>query len=168
MKQTISALVDGGKASAGPPLGPALGPLGVNIGKVVSAINEKTKSFEGMKVPVKVHVDAATKEFEIEVGTPPTTALIKKELGIEKGAKEPGSENVGNLSMEQAIKIAKIKREDMIASSLKGAVKEVIGTCVTMGVTIEGKPPKQVQKEIDDGAYDGLLGKQSLSDGGMT
>ena len=157
MKQTVSVLVDGGKASAGPPLGPALGPLGVNIGKVVSAINEKTKDFEGMKVPVKIHVDPATKEFEIEVGIPPTTALIKKELGIEKGAKEPGAENVGNLTMEQVVKIARMKRQDMIASSLKSAAKEVIGTCVTMGITIEGKSPKEVQKEIDNKVYDELF-----------
>ena len=82
MAETIEVLVEGGKASAGPPLGPALGPLGVNVMQVVNAINEKTKHFDGMKVPVKVIVDPKTKGFEIEVGTPPVTALILKELGF--------------------------------------------------------------------------------------
>ncbi len=151
-KQVVELLVEGGKASAGPPLGPALGPLKVNIQAVVNAINEKTKDFAGMKVPVKVIVDPKTKEFEIEVGLPPTSALILKELGVEKGAgdvKQP----VGNLTIDQVIKIAKMKRQDMLAASLKAAVKEVLGTCVSMGVTVEGKHPKIVQKEIDEGKY---------------
>ena len=91
MPETIEALVDGGKASAGPPLGPALGPLGVNIGAIVGEINNKTKNFDGMKVPVKIIVDEKTKEFTITIGTPPTSALILKELGIEKGGQESGS-----------------------------------------------------------------------------
>ncbi len=157
MKQTISALVDGGAASAGPPLGPALGPMGINIGAVVSAINEKTKDFAGMKVPVKVIVEPATKEFEIRVGTPPTSALIKKELGLEKGSGEPKTKTVGNLSMEAAVKIAKMKRDSTLAASLKAAVREVVGVCDSTGVTVEGKPAREVQKEIAAGAYDNLL-----------
>jgi len=83
MADTIKALVDGGKASAGPPLGPALGPLGVNIIQIVNTINDKTKQFEGMKVPVKVIVDPKTKKFEVEVGTPPASSLILNELKLE-------------------------------------------------------------------------------------
>jgi len=80
----VEALVAGGKASAGPPLGPALGPLGVNVAQVVAKINEMTKDLNGMQVPVKVTVKSRT-EFEVEVGTPPTSALILKEAGIDKG-----------------------------------------------------------------------------------
>src|SRR5207249_1781966 len=83
--EKLQVLIDGGKATPGPPLGPALGPLGVNIVEILKAINEKTKSFEGMKVPVTLLVDPKTKTFSIEVGTPPTSALITKELKIEKG-----------------------------------------------------------------------------------
>lgn len=154
MKQVVEVLVEGGKASAGPPLGPALGPLGVNIGKVVAEINNKTKEFAGMKVPVKVIVDPATKSFEIEVGIPPTSALILKEAGIEKGSGDAKQNIVANLTMEQVIKIAKMKQPAMLASNLKAAVKEVIGTCVSMGVTVDGKPAKQVTKEIEQGVYD--------------
>ncbi|MCR4369244.1 MAG: 50S ribosomal protein L11, partial [archaeon] len=74
----ISALIEGGKATAGAPLGPALGPLGVNIGEIVAKINEKTKSYAGMKVPVTIEVDSK-KHYEITVGSPPTSALITKE-----------------------------------------------------------------------------------------
>ena len=108
MKITIQALVDGGKATAGPPLGPVLGPMGVNISQIIASINEKTKNFDGLKVPVKVIVDKETKQFEIEVGTPHVSALIKKELKVEKWAKAKG-EVVGNITLQQAIKVAKMK-----------------------------------------------------------
>ncbi|KYK35351.1 MAG: 50S ribosomal protein L11 [Theionarchaea archaeon] len=147
-KQTVEALVDGGNATAGPPLGPALGPLGLNLNQVISAINEKTKDFDGMKVPIKLMVDSETKEFEIKVGTPPVSALIKKELGVEKGAQSPGEEVVGDLTMEQIKKVARIKMENMLSYTEEAAVKEVLGTCVSLGVTVEGKSPKEVQKEL--------------------
>ena len=153
-KKVVEALVSGGKATAGPPLGPALGPLGVNVVAIVNKINELTKDFAGIKVPVKVIVDVETKEFEVEVGTPPTVALIVKELGIEKGSGKPNVEKVGNLTMEQVKKIAKIRMSKSYAKSLKAAAKEVLGVCVSMGVTVEGKEPKEVQKEIDKGVYD--------------
>ncbi|WP_456474269.1 50S ribosomal protein L11 [Candidatus Pyrohabitans sp.] len=157
MKQVVETLVDGGKATPGPPLGPALGPLGVNISAVVAAINEKTKDLAGMKVPVKVIVDSKTKAFEIEVGTPPTSALIIKELGIEKGSGDAKMDIVGNLTLEQVVKIARLKRDSMLAGDLKAAAKEILGTCVSMGVTVEGKPAKEVQREIDEGKYDDKL-----------
>ncbi len=152
--EVVEILITGGKATAGPPLGPAIGPLGINIMNVVKEINEKTKDYEGMSVPVKVIVDTDTKSFEIEVGIPPTSALIKKELGLNKGSTEPKHKIVGNLSMEQAVKIAKMKKESMLSYNLKNATKEVIGTCVSLGVNVEGKDPKEVQKLIDNGEYD--------------
>ena len=76
-KKSVSALVTGGEASAGPPLGPALGPMGVNVLQVVNTINDKTKDFSGMKVPVKVEVDPGTKKFTVEVGVPPTASFDK-------------------------------------------------------------------------------------------
>jgi large subunit ribosomal protein L11 len=153
MPETVDCLVDGGKATGGPPLGPALGPLGVNINEVVKAINEKTKSFAGMKVPVKVIIDPGKKTFEITVGTPPTSALITKELKLEKGGKVH-LETVGNLTMAQAIKIAKMKQDTLSGKTLKDQVMEVIGTCQSMAVTVEGKNPKDLQIEIKEGKYD--------------
>ena len=154
MAETIEALVDGGKASAGPPLGPALGPLGVNIMQVINTINDKTKQFEGMKVPVKVIVDPKTKNFEIEVGTPPATSLILTELNLEKGSGKASTHKVGNLTIDQAIKVAKMKYDNLLGKDLKQKTKEVIGTCVTMGITVEGKSPQEIQKAISDGKFD--------------
>lgn len=156
-KKTVDLLVSGGQATAGPPLGPALGPLGVNVVMIVNKINELTKDYSGMKVPVKVSVDPDTKQFEVTIGTPTTSALIVSELKIEKGSGTPHSAKVGNLNMEQVVRIAKIKRPEFLAKTLKSAAKEVLGSCVTMGVTVENKDPREVQKEIDQGKHDGLF-----------
>src|SRR5947207_14127178 len=117
MVEKLQVLVDGGKATPGPPLGPALGPLGVNIVEILKAINEKTKSFEGMKVPVTLLVDPKTKGFSIEVGTPPTSAWIVKELKVEKGSGDAGKTRVGNLALNPAIKVANIKADAMRANA---------------------------------------------------
>jgi len=160
-KKVVEALVAGGQATAGPPLGPALGPLGVNVLAIVNRINEVTKDYAGMKVPVKVIVDPETKEFEVTVGTPTASALIVSELKVEKGSGSPKAQKIGNLSMEQVVKIAKMKRIELLAPNVKKAAKEVLGTCVSMGVTVEGKDPKEVQGEIDDGKYDSMLAKEA-------
>jgi large subunit ribosomal protein L11 len=156
-KKIVEAIVAGGQATAGPPLGPALGPLGVNVLSIVNKINEVTKDYAGMKVPVKVIVDQETKEFEVTVGTPTTSALIVSELKIEKGSGTPKTQKVGNLTLDQVIRIAKMKQAELLAPNLKLAVKEVMGSCVSMGVTIEDKDPREVQKEIDEGKHDAAL-----------
>ncbi len=154
MTDTIEVLVEGGRASPGPPLGPALGPMGVNVVQVVAMINEKTKSFAGMKVPVKVLIDPKTKTFEIKVGTPPTSSLLVKEIGMEKGSGAPNSQKVGNITIEQAIKVANMKQDSLMGKNLKMRVLEVIGVCVSSGITVEGKEPKAIQKEIKEGKWD--------------
>lgn len=152
--------MEGGNASPGPPLGPALGPLGVNVGAVVAKINEATKDFKGMKVPVEVEVDTDTKQFTVTLKTPTTSALIAKEAGIDKGSGTPGKEFKGNISFQSVVKIAKMKMNDTYAKSLKGVVKEVLGTCQSMGITVDSKPPKEVIKEVEKGLYDSLLSKE--------
>jgi len=154
MPEVIEALVDGGKASAGAPLGPALGPKGVNIMQVINTINDKTKQFSGMKVPVKIIIDPKTKGFTVEVGTPPAASLILREVNAEKGSGTPNKAKIGNITIEQAVKIAKMKYDSIQGKDLKNKAKEVIGTCTSMGVTVEGKKPKEVNVEIDQGKYD--------------
>jgi large subunit ribosomal protein L11 len=158
-KKVVEALLSGGQATAGPPLGPALGPLGVNVLAIVNKINEVTENYSGMKVPVKIIVDVETKEFEVRVGTPTTSALIVSELGVQKGSGAPKTEKIGNLSMEQVVRIAKVKGTELLAKNLRAAVKEVLGSCVSMGATVEEKDPREVQKEIDEGKHDALLKK---------
>lgn len=154
MAETVEALVEGGKATAGPPLGPALGPLGVNIMEIINAINEKTKDFDGMRVPVKVIVDPKTKKFDIEVGTPPAASLILNEVGVEKGSGSAKTHRVGSLSIDQAIKIARMKHDNLLGKSLKQKTKEIVGTCVSIGVKVENKDPSEIQQAIDDGQFD--------------
>ena len=147
---TIAGLIEGGKASGGPPFGPALGPLGVNINTIVAEINQKTKAFEGIKIPVKVIVNAETKEFKIEVGAPPTSALILKEIGAPLGAKAKG-EIVGNITLEQIKKVAKSKDATIYGNDLGAKVSQILGTCKSIGVTCEGEDPRAVIAKIKSG-----------------
>jgi large subunit ribosomal protein L11 len=158
MVDVIEVLVPGGKASPGPPIGPALGPLGINIKAVVDDINEKTASYNGMQVPVKVIVDDK-KNVTLEIGIPPASALVLIEAGIEKGSSGEGT--AGNISVTQAIKIAKLKRPSSLSYELKNTVKEILGTCVSMGVTVDEKPARDVQKALDAGEYADLFAEDS-------
>src|SRR3989344_5974750 len=155
----ISALVEGGKATAGAPLGPALGPLGVNIGKIVGEINEKTKGYAGMKVPVTIEIDKA-KNVNISVGSPPMSALIIKEAKAAKGGANQKTDTVGNLSMAQVKTLAEAKLGALGSTTLYSAAREVIGTCNSMAVTIEGKRAKEVQQEFRDGKWDSFFGEK--------
>jgi large subunit ribosomal protein L11 len=152
--QKVSSLVTGGSASAGPPLGPALGPLGVNIMEIINAINQKTKDFEGMKVPVTVSVYPDTKKWEIEIGIPSAAALLLKEAGIKKGSGTSGATWVGDISIDSVVKVANTKLEKSYAYSLKSVVKTVIGTCLSLGIKIDGKTPKEITAEINEGKWD--------------
>jgi len=156
-KKQVEVLINGGEATAGPPLGPALGPMGVNVLMIVNKINELTKAYSGMKVPVKVIVDVETKAFEVEIGTPTTSALIVKELRIEKGSATTKTQKAGNMTIDQALRIAQMKISGSYSKSLKSCVKEVLGTCVSMGVTVEGKEPKEIIDAIERGIHDQLF-----------
>lgn len=164
-KETVDVLIEGGKATAAPPLGPALGPKGVNIGEVVGKINEMTSEFKGMQVPVKVIIDTDTKGFEIKVGTPPASALIKKEAGVAKGAGNPKTEKVADLKIEQIIKISKMKGDNLLGKDNLAKAKEIIGTCQSMGILVEGKPAHETIEDINKGMFvDKIIsGKTELS-----
>jgi len=162
-KEIIDLMVEGDKASPGPTSAPRLSAMKVNIQQIFSQINEKTKEYAGMQVPVKIEIDTETKAFEIKVGIPPMSSLIKKEMGIEVAKiteedKTKGVTSVGNLSFDQVLKIAKIKQSHLLSKDLKSAVKVVLGTANSMtGVLVENKRPKEVIKEVDEGKYDNLL-----------
>ena len=142
-KQTVETMIEGGKATAAPPLGPALGPTGVNIGQVIAEINKKTVELKGMQVPVKVSIDTVTKEL-----------LIKKEAGIEKGASNPLTEKMADLLIQQVIKIAKVKEGTLLGKTLKSKVREVVGTCQSMGILVEGMNAQDALKAIQEGVFD--------------
>ena len=158
----IETLVDGGKATPGPALAPRLSMMKVNIQDVFKKINDKTKEYGGMKVPVKIIIDKKTKEVEIEVGTPPVASLIKKEAGIElakitEEEKTAGKTSAGDISFEKIVKVAKMVQDNLLASDLKAAVKQIVGTANSMPITIDGKKAKDVIKEINEGKYDSQI-----------
>jgi large subunit ribosomal protein L11 len=153
-RKVVNALVTGGEANAGPPLGPALGPLGVNVLAIVNEINKQTGDFKGMRVPVKVEVDQETKQFTVTVGTPTTAALVVKESGIAKGSGKPNLDLVGDLTIDKVVTIAKSKMAGSYAKTVRSAVKEIVGSCVSIGVKIEGKSAREFMGEIEAGKWD--------------
>lgn len=158
-EKTFRFLVEGGKVTAGPPLGPALGPLGLNVLAVAEEANKLTKEFMGMRVPIEITVDTDTKKFDIKVGTPSTSALLASATGVQKGSGTAGKDFVGDLKFSDVVKIAEKKMADMRSKTLKSAVKEVLGSCVSMGVKVDGMNPKEVIKMVGQGKYDEVLGE---------
>jgi len=118
-KMKIKLIVEGGKMQAGPAVAQQLGPMGINLGKVIEDVNKETESFKGTKVPVELDVDPATKTYTIEVFSPPVAELIKKELKLEKASGEAGKIIAGNMAFETALKVAKTKQASMLARDLK-------------------------------------------------
>ena len=155
----LKLLVEGGNAKPGPSLSQQLGPLGINLGKLIADVNKASEKYKGIKVPVIVEIDPVTKTFTVSLKTPPTSELIKKELALAKGAADSKAK-IGNFAIEQAIKVAKAKQDDMLVNSFKEAVKNVVGTCTSLGVLVEGKEPKETIKDINAGKYDSLISKQ--------
>ena len=155
--KSFNFIVNGGQATGGPPIGPALGPMGVNIMQIVAEINKQTTEYKGTPVPVDVVIDTDTKAFTIKVGMLSTFALLSQAANIPKGSGTPNTASVGDLEFGSLISVAKKKRAGIYAASLKAAVREVLGTCQSMGVTIDGKPAKEVQELIKNGAYDAQL-----------
>lgn len=150
----VKLIVDGGNMKPGPAVSQQLGPLGLNLGKIISDVNEATKGFAGMKVPVELDVDPKTKTYKVKVSSPPVAELIKKELGIEKGSGEAGKFKVGNIALERIVGIAKTKMQNLLAKDLKSAVRLVVGTCVSLGVLVDSKEAKEVEEDIQAGKYD--------------
>lgn len=157
VEKKFNFIVPGGGATGGPPIGPALGPMGVNIMQIVAEINKQTGDYKGTPVPVDVLIDTDTKEFKVKVGMLSTFALLTQAAGITKGSGTPHSAKVGDLAFDQLVTVAKKKKAGLYASSLKTAVREVLGTCVSMGVTVDGKPAKDVEAQIKGGEYDAQL-----------
>jgi large subunit ribosomal protein L11 len=130
----IKLVIAAGKATPAPPVGTALGPAGINIGEFVKQFNDATKSMEGL-VPAEISV-YEDRTFDFVLKTPPASSLIKKVLGIEKGAGKPPAEKIGSITRKQLEEIAQIKMVDLNANDLDAAVKIIEGQCRSMGVEV--------------------------------
>lgn len=153
-KMQVKLLVDGGAMKPGPALSQKLGPMGIPINTVIQKINDATKSFEGIQVPVELNIDPSTKEFDVKVFSPPVSGLLKKELNIEKGSGLQKKSNVANASIEQIIALAQTKMPNLLCKDIKSAVKTIVGSCVSAGILIESKPAVEIEQEIAEGKYD--------------
>ncbi|MAG02668.1 50S ribosomal protein L11 [Candidatus Pacearchaeota archaeon] len=162
----INLLIDGGDMKPGPAVAQQLGPMGINMGKVIGDVNEATKEFKGMKVPVELDVDEKTKDFTIKTSSPPTSELLKKELNLEKGTADHKKSKMGNASIEDIIRIAKIKHPNMLEKNLKNAVKSILGTCSSIGILVENMEPNELIQEVADGKFDNEIneGKTETSE----
>ncbi|MCK4997043.1 50S ribosomal protein L11 [Candidatus Pacearchaeota archaeon] len=149
----IKLMVEGGKMTPGPAVAQQLGPMGVNMGKVISDVNEATKEFAGVTLPVHLTVNADTKEVSIKVLSPPTSELIKKELGVKTASGARLKQRVGNFAIEQVIGVAKAKHDAMLSNEFISSVKSVLGTCQALGVLVESKEVREVLDEINDSKY---------------
>jgi len=157
-RKSFNFTVDGGQVSAAPPLSSALGPLGVNLLAIVNKLNELTASFKGMKVPVTIIVDTETKEFDVQVGVPSTAALLLRAANAEKGSGKPGVDYIADLPFDKIVEIARVRMPYSYSRDLKAAVKEVLGTCVSIGIKVDGRDAKQVVALVEKGHYDNKLG----------
>jgi large subunit ribosomal protein L11 len=157
VEKRFNFIVPGGGATGGPPIGPALGPMGVNIMNIVAEINKQTGEYKGTPVPVDVVIDTDTREFTVKVGMLSTFALLTQAVKITKGSGTPHSAYVGDLPFDELVSVAKKKKAGLYAATIKSAAREVLGTCQSMGVTVDGKPAKEVQDLIMSGAYDAQL-----------
>ena len=134
--------------------GPSVGPTGINIKDVVDEINKQTTIFRGLTVPVRIECDPETKEFEIFIETPSTASLLLKEVGTEKGSSIASEQKIGNLTIDQIQNVVDQKREKFLEKTYKASVKTVLGTALSVGLTVDGEDPRIIQKRIDNGDYD--------------
>ncbi len=150
----MKLLIDAGDMKPGPAIAQKIGPLGMNMGKIIQDINSATKSFKGLKVPVELDINPKTKTYEVKVSSPPVAGLLKKELNLEKAAGLHKKLKAGNIAIEQVIKLAKTKLPGMLCKDLKSAVKSVVGSCQSLGILVENKEGKEIELMINQGAYD--------------
>jgi large subunit ribosomal protein L11 len=159
----IKLLVEGGNMTPGPAVAQQLGPMGVNMGKVISDVNEATQEFKGVTLPVHLTINAETKKVSIKVLSPPTSELIKKELGIEKASAARLKQRVGNFAIEQVISVAKAKHDSMLSNDFMATLKSILGTCQALGVLVENKEIKEVLEEIKEGKYSEEISAQKIN-----
>jgi large subunit ribosomal protein L11 len=136
VEHVVKLQLPAGKATPAPPVGPALGQAGINIGEFCKNFNDKTKDSPGMIFPVVIYV-FRNKSFTFEIKTPPAAVLIKKEAGLAKGSGEPNREKVGTISKAAIKKIAEIKMKDLNAYNIEAAMRMIEGTARNMGVDVE-------------------------------
>ena len=139
LKQVVKLVVPAKQANPAPPIGPALGAAGVNISEFCKQFNDKTANMEpGMPIPCVISV-FTDRSFDFIMKLPPVSYFIKKVLKLKSGAKKPGTETVGTITLDQVKKIAEEKLPDLNCADIEAAVNIICGQCLSMGVNVEGE-----------------------------
>ncbi len=157
---SVKLLVEGGNMKPGPTVAQQLGPMGINMGKVISDVNEKSKSFKGMTVPIVIEIDPKTRAYTIVIKSPPTSELLKKEAGAAKGSGARLKLISGNIAFERIIAVALQKHDNMLSNDLLDSIKSVLGTCQAMGIVVDSHEIKDVMIDLNDGKYDAMIKAQ--------
>lgn len=153
----IKVQVKGGEAKPEPPLGPAIADAGLNVTEVIENINKLTEKYKGYTVTVKVIIDLDTKSYNINVELPTTTSLLLSIAGASEPSGDPAHKKIGNVGFEDIVRAAILKKSDLTAKTLKAAIKSILGSAKSVGLTVDGKDPKEVSKEVDQGLYDEII-----------
>ncbi|BCU68312.1 50S ribosomal protein L11 [Sulfolobales archaeon HS-7] len=155
--KTLKFTVEGGQARPGPPLGPTLSQMGINVAEAVKRINDVTADFKGMTVPVTLEIDTDTKKYEVKVGIPTTTALLLKAAGAQTPSGDPAHKKIGNISLKDVVNVAITKKDSLTAKTLEGAVITILSSAATIGLTVENEEPKKVISDIYNNKYSEML-----------
>ncbi|BEP18077.1 50S ribosomal protein L11 [Pyrofollis japonicus] len=132
---------------------------GVDLSKLREELNALTQKYKGFEVTVKILVDEDTKEYDIEIKPPTTTELLLHAVGAKEPSGDPMHQKIGDLPFEKIVEIAILKKPSLTAKTLKAAVKTILGSARSIGITVDGKDPKQVTQEVESGVYDAVLAK---------
>lgn len=157
--KVVKMQIKGGEAKPEPPLGPAIADAGLNVAEVIDRINKITEKYRGYILTVKLIIDLDSKNYDIQLELPTITSLLLNIANVSEPSGDPMHKKVGNIKLEDVVKIAILKKPELTAKSLKGAIKTVLGSARSIGITVEGKDPKEVSRDIDRGVYDDILKK---------
>ncbi len=161
--KVVKVQVEGGKASPAPPLGPALTDAGLNVNEVIEKINKMTGEYKGYILTVKIIVDLDSKSYNIELELPTVTSLLLSAAKVSEPSGDPMHKKIGNIGMEDVARIAILKKPELNTKSLKAAIKMILSSARTIGLTVENRDPKDVIKDVDRGVYDEIIRKYEES-----
>jgi LSU ribosomal protein L11P len=158
-KRVIAVPLQGGKVAVNPQFQESLKQLGLDPNAVVQRVQDELKKYG--KYPVqKVELEVTSpSRYEVKVYLPPIGDLLLKLFGKDTGVHDPRNEVLGNLTFEQLVEIALLKKDELKSKTLKNAIKQLLSTCKAIGVTVEGKPAEEVMKELDSGKYAEIINK---------
>lgn len=157
--RVVNVKFPGGQAAQAKDKLEQLEEYGIDVEKLIEELNELTSIYKGFDITVKIAVDTDTGEYDLEVKPPTTTEILLKMVGAKEPSGDPMHQKIGDLPFEKIVEIAILKKPSLNAKTLKAAVKTILGSARSIGITVNGKDAKQVTQEVESGVYDAVLAK---------